>query len=61
MMCIPRIASLQDHLNPAKHLPGAPGIDDFASFNFHLDTKMPFDSGDWINYNPLAHMISFPA
>jgi hypothetical protein len=61
MMGIPWVASLKYHFNAAEHLPGAPGIDNLASRDFHLDAKMPFDSGDWIDYNSLAHMFSFPS
>ncbi len=61
MMRITRITPLKNHLNTTEHLPGAPGINDFAACNFYLDAKMPFDSSDWINYNSLAHMVSFPS
>ena len=60
-MRIARVPPLKNHFDTAKHLPGAPGIDDFASRDFHLDAKVAFDSSDWINYNSLAHMISFPS
>jgi len=61
MMCIARIPPLKNHFNAAEHLPGAPGIDNFTSGDFHLDAKVAFDSGDRINYNSLAHMFSFPS
>jgi hypothetical protein len=61
MMGIPWVTSLKYHFYAAEHLPGTPGIDNLAARDFHLDTKVPFDSGDWINYNSLAHMFSFPS
>jgi hypothetical protein len=60
-MGIPWIPPLKNHFNAAKHLPGAPGIDDFASCDFHLDPEVAFNSCDWINYNSLGHMLSSPS
>jgi len=61
MMGIARIAPLENHFDAAEHLSGAPGIDDFAAGNLHLDTEVAFNACDWINYNSLGHMISFPS
>ncbi len=61
MVGIARIPPLKNRFNTTEHLPGAPGIDNLPSRNFHLDTEVAFDSGDWINYNSLAHMFSFPS
>jgi hypothetical protein len=60
-MRIARVASLKNHFDATEHLPGAPGIDDFASGDFHLDPEVAFDSRNWINNDSLAHIFSFPS
>jgi hypothetical protein len=54
---IPGIATLQYHLDTTKHLPGTPGVNDLAAFNFHLYTQVAFDSGNRINDNTLSHKL----
>jgi hypothetical protein len=61
MVRIARITPLKNHFNAAKHLPGTPGIDDFAACDFHLDPQVAFNAGNWINDYSLAHMVSFPS
>jgi hypothetical protein len=58
MMGIPRIASLQDQLDPTEHLAGTPGVDNFAAGHFDLNSEVAFYSGDWIYRNSFSHMIS---
>jgi hypothetical protein len=55
------VTPLKNHFNAAKHLPGAPGIDNFAARDFHLDAQVAFDARNGINYNSLAHIDSFPS
>jgi hypothetical protein len=55
---IARVASLQDQFDPAEHLPGAPGVDDFASGHLDFDPHVAFDSGNRVNYDSLSHFIS---
>jgi hypothetical protein len=59
MLGIPRISSLQDDFDAAEHLPGAPGVDDFASGHLDLDAEVPLDAGYRIDDDSLSHMISF--
>jgi len=58
MLGIPGVAPLQDQLDPAEHLAGAPGIDNFAAGHLDLDPEMPFYSGNRINRYSVCHMIS---
>jgi hypothetical protein len=60
-VCIAGIASLENHFDTAEHLPGAPGIHDFATGYFHLDPEVAFNSGNRINNDSLAHIFSFPS
>jgi hypothetical protein len=52
------IPPLKDQLDPPKHLPGAPGIDNFSTGHLDFDPEVTFDSGDRINDDSFTHMIS---
>jgi hypothetical protein len=56
MVRIPRIASLKNQLDAAKHLARTPRINNLAPSHFHLDAKMAFYSGNRINYYALTHI-----
>jgi hypothetical protein len=58
MLGIPWIAALKDDFDAAEHLPGAPGVNDFASGHLDFDSQVALDAGYRINDNSLSHMIS---
>ena len=47
-----RIPAPQDHLNSPEHRAGTPSVRDHPAFDLGLDTEMPFNSRDWIDYYP---------
>jgi hypothetical protein len=59
MLGIPRITPLENDFNAAEHLPGAPGVNDFASGHLDLDAEVPLDAGYRIDDDSLSHMVSF--
>jgi len=60
MLGIPRIAPLQYNFNPAEHLPGAPGVNDFASGHLDFDSQVALDAGYWIDDDSLSHINLLP-
>ena len=57
MMRIPGIPSLEDQLDAAEHLAGAPGIGNLATLNLDFNTKMTLNSGNRIDCYSLTHMF----
>ncbi len=57
MMRVPGVPALKNNFDPAKHLPGTPGVDDLAALHFHLDARWPLYSGNRINRYSVTHMI----
>ena len=45
------IAALQDDFKSAEKRTTAAGVFDFAAFNFHFNTQMPFDAGQRVHHN----------
>jgi hypothetical protein len=60
MMGVTRVTALQDNFNPAEHLAGTPGIDNFTAGHLHFDAKVTFDSGNRVDNNSLSHMDLLP-
>ena len=58
MMRVPWVTSLENQFDPPEHLARAPGVLDFAAFDLYLDTKVAFDSGNWIYRYSFTHIIS---
>src|ERR1019366_6962296 len=53
---ITRIASLEDDFNATPH--GSAGqrvVDGVVRAQSGFDAKVPFDAGDWVNYDSLCH------
>jgi hypothetical protein len=59
MLGVPRITPLKDDFDAAEHLPGAPGVDDFASGHLDFNPKVALDAGYRIDDDSLSHMVSF--
>ena len=60
MLCIPRVAPLQYDFNAAKHLPGAPGVNDFSASHFDLDPHVALDASYRINHYSFSHISLLP-
>ena len=58
MLGISGIPSLKNKFNAPKHLPGTPGVNDFASGHLNFYAKVAFDSGNRIYRDSLGHMVS---
>jgi hypothetical protein len=57
MVCVPRVTALENHFNASEHLSRTPGIDHLAALHLDFDSEVTFYSGNWINYDTLAHKI----
>jgi hypothetical protein len=60
MVCVARVASLENQLDAPEHLTRAPRVDDFTAGHFHFDAKVALDSGDRIHYYSFTHIDNLP-
>jgi hypothetical protein len=58
MMGVSRIATLEDKLDAAEHLPGTPGIFHPAALYLYFDPKVAFYSCNRVNGNSRTHVDS---
>jgi hypothetical protein len=58
MMCIPRVASLENEFDAPEHLSRAPCIDNLAAGYLDFYSEVAFYSGDRIDGNLFTHAVS---
>ena len=51
VLSVAGIAALQDNFKATVKRATAAGVFDFAAFNFHFNTQMPFDAGQRVHHN----------